>query len=344
MDVPVQPADKQTLPQQPGRPWYRWLLRGVVAGLLLAFAGETSQVYFLGNFHTVEPGKFYRCSQPSPAHLRRLIKDHGIRTVVNLRGCCSDYRWYRDECRVSADLDVCQEDLCFSAGRLPSVAEIRRLVEILDHSALPLLFHCHRGADRTGLASTVALLLHSDLPYETARRQLGPRYGHVAIGRTANLDRFFDLYCEWLDHEGLSHSRQNFRRWIEQDYCPGECRAEIEALDLPRTVPAGEPFAACIRVRNTSIKPWQLRPGVTSGVHAAGVLINSRGETWGISRAGLFDAVVPPGESIELTLPVRAPEHSGRYQLILDMIDERHCTFFQTGSEPLEWDIEVRGK
>jgi hypothetical protein len=299
-------------------------------------------VFLFGNFHTVIPGRFYRCSQPSPGRLERLIRAHGIRTVVNLRGCCAPFDWYLDECRTSARLDVCQEDLCFSAGRLPAVSEMRRLVAVLDRSEYPLVFHCQRGADRTGLASAVALLLYADVPYEQARRQLGPRFGHVALGRPANLDRFFDLYREWLDRQRLSHSRANFRRWVEHDYCPGECRASVEPLDLPRAVAAGEPFACRVRCRNTSVKVWHLRPGAGSGIHASFVAGDVSGGTLSVGRGGLFDAAVAPGESIDLTLPVPAIRVPGHYTLLVDMVDEQQCNFFQTGSEPLEWEFDVR--
>jgi hypothetical protein len=56
----------------------------------------------------------------------------------------------------------------------------------------------------------------------------------------------------------------------------------------------------------------------------------------------MFDAEVAPGESIDLTLPVPAPRVPGRYLLTADLIDEQHCTFFQAGSEPLEWEFDVR--
>jgi hypothetical protein len=342
MDTPAQPAEDLAPRVRPS--WLRQVALGALLGLLLALAGEAGRVLFLGNFHTVAPGRFYRCAQPSPAHLEQLIRAHDIRTVVNLRGCCSSFDWYLDECRTSAKLDVCQEDLCFSAGRLPAVPELRRLVEVLDHSEYPLLFHCQRGADRTGLASAVALLLHSDLPFEEARRQLGLRFGHVALGRPANLDRFFDLYREWLGRQGLAHSRDHFRRWIERDYCPGECRAALEPLDLPRAVPAGEPFGGRVRCRNISVKPWRLRPGASAGVHASVVVTDARGATMSVGRAGLFDAEVAPGQSIDLTLPVPAVRLPGRYRLTVDMIDEQHCNFFQVGSEPLEWEFEVRAQ
>jgi hypothetical protein len=342
MDTPAQPASDSAPPRPTRRRWLRLGARAVLGSLFLAAAGEAGRVFVGDNFHTVVPGKFYRCSQPSPDRLEQLIHEHGIRTVVNLRGCCASFDWYLNECRAGAALDVCQEDLCFSAGRLPAVAELRRLVEVLDRGEYPVLFHCQRGADRTGLASVVALLLHTDVPYDEARRQLGLRYGHVALGRPGNLDRFFDLYREWLEREGLPHSRDHFRRFVERDYCPGECRADIEPLDVPRTVPAGEPFGARFRFHNNSVKPWRLRPGITAGVHASFVVTGARGATFAVGRAGFFDAVVEPGESIDLTLPVPALRAPGRYLLTVDLIDEQHCNFFQTGSEPLEWEFEVR--
>jgi hypothetical protein len=317
-------------------------VRGVCAGALLASAAEVGRVFLGGNFHTVEPGRVYRCSQPTPERLERYIADHGIRTVVNLRGCCAPLSWYLDECRASAAHDVCQEDLCFSAGRLPAEAELRRLIEVLDRTEYPILFHCRRGADRTGLASAVALLLHTDLPYDEARRQLGLRYGHFAVRRTANLDRFFDLYREWLSREGLVHTRANFRRFAVHDYCPGECRADIEPLEVPRSVPPGEPFPVRVRLHNTSVKPWHLRPGLTSGVHVTFVVTDTHAAPVTQGKGGLLEAVVEPGTSIDLTLPVPALRRPGRYTLMVDVVDEQHCTFFQTGSEPLECEFEVR--
>jgi hypothetical protein len=346
MDAPPQPADDPALPRLTRRAWLRLGVRATFVGLFAAAAGELGSVFVGDNFHTILPGQFYRCSQPSPEQLEQLIRRHGIRTVVNLRGPCPSlnpsFAWYWSECRKSAALDVCQEDLCFSAGRLPAVPEVRRLVEVLDRSERPLLFHCHRGADRTGLASVVAMLLYGDVSYEDARRQLGLRYGHITLGRPANLDRFFDLYGQWLRHEGLAHSRDNFRRWIERDYCPGECRAVIEPLDMPRTVFAGEPFGATVRCHNTSVKPWHFRPGTTSGIHAYFVVSDERAAVAAMGQAGLFDAEVAPGASIDLTLPVPALRRPGRYTMMVDMIDEQHCNFVQTGSEPLEWEFEVR--
>src|SRR5262249_12041484 len=156
----------------------------------LPFGIELCRVYFAGNFHTVLPGRIYRSAQPSADDVRRAVRDHGVCTIVNLRGCGQPFDWYMDECRAAQQMAIAQEDISFSANRIPSATELRRLVEVLDRAEYPLLFHCRRGADRTGMVSTIALLLQNDVTLAQARRQLGPRYGHVRLGKTAALDRF----------------------------------------------------------------------------------------------------------------------------------------------------------
>ena len=60
----------------------------------------------------------------------------------------------------------------------------------------------------------------------------------------------------------------------------------------------------------------------------------------GAGRAGLYHAVVPPGQFIDLTVvtPALLP---GTYDLRAYMMDEQHAVFNQTGSEPLFCKVEV---
>jgi hypothetical protein len=332
-----------------GRSLGRSAAYGCLAGLVLSFGLHAVYTLLGPNFHTVVPGRVYRCAQPSGRRLEELIRRKNIRTIVNLRGCCEPLPWYVEQCRVTNRLNVSQEDLSFSAARMPSVLGLRQLVEVLDHSELPLLFHCHKGADRSGLASAIALLLLTDTPLEDARHQLGPRYGHLPLGRTVYLDRFFDLYREWLAAQGRSHSPDAFRQWAEHDYCPAECRCTLELLDNVQGtlhVPPGRPWPVRVRCHNTSIKPWHLRPGNNTGIHLVFLLLDTQDQQVADGRAGLFNAVVPPGEHIDLTVALPAlplPGHflPARYLLRLDMVDEQHAGFLQEGSQPLELEVEV---
>jgi Tyrosine phosphatase family len=294
------------------------------------------------NFHTLIPGRVFRCAQRTGPELEQLIQRYNIRTVINLRGCCAPWPWYLDECRATFHQNISQEDICFSAGRLPSVSEVRRLVEVLERTEYPAALHCRRGSDRTGLASAIVLLLQTDSDLEHAWRQLGLRYGHVAIGRPACLHRFFQLYRDWLASKDLTHSPARFRHWLKHEYCPGSCRSRVEPLDLPATIPVAKPFALRFRMTNTSLETWRLQPETNAGFHARFVLWNDDDQQLAAPRAGLFREEVPPGGTIDLTLAFPALKSPGRYRVMVDMVDERQCWFFQTGSQPWEMELEAR--
>jgi protein tyrosine/serine phosphatase len=340
------PIDRETAPSSPPT-LFRWIAltkasaAGVVAGLAFWVLAETGNILVGSNFHEVAPG-IYRIAQPTGSQLAYYIRRNGIKTVINLRGCCDPSPWYLDEAGVCAECDVSLEDLGFSAGRMPAVDTIRELVDVLEHSEYPILVHCHRGIDRTGMTVAMALLLRTDCSLEEARYQLGPRYGHLPLGRTGNIDRFFDMYQEYLDQKGIAHSRATFRHWVLNDYCPAECRCTIEVLDptgKPAHVPVGRPFAVHIRCHNTSVKPWQLRPNTDAGIHAIWQLFDDQGKELRMGRSGLFFATVEPGQSIDLTLSIPSIRKPGRYQLRIDMKDEQHAFFFQLGQDPLIWDM-----
>jgi hypothetical protein len=319
------------------------LLRGCLAGFVVAWALELVYMFIGPNVHVVAPGAVYRSAQLGPKDLERVVAQHHIRTIVNLCGCCDPLPWYLQESRDSCRLGICQEDVSFSACRLPPVDSMRHLVEVLDRCDYPILLHCHRGIDRTGMASTVALLLHTDATLAEAREQMGLRFGHMSLGRYGNLDRFFDLYQEWLTATNQTHSPAVFRRWIAQDYCPGECRSDIEALDpQPLQSTADEPYGFRVRCTNTSIKPWVLQPGTNAGIHLGWLVFGGQAEVPLEGRSGLFDAVVPAGRSIDLTVAL-PPLPRGHYEVQLDMVDEQHAWFYQTGgTQPVTLELEAR--
>jgi hypothetical protein len=334
----------------PARPASRFsplyaVFRGCVAGFVAAWTIEILYMFLGTNIHVVAAGEVYRSARLDPPDLIRVVRQYKIRTLFNLCGCSDPEPWYKQESLATCQLDICQEDLGFSAGRLPSIYAMRRLVEALDRCDYPILIHCHRGIDRTGMASTVALLLHTDVGLAEARQQLSLRFGHLAVGRPAQIDRFFDLYQEWLRTKNLSHSSAHFRQWAVYEYCPGECRSDIALLephDGPLHARAGQPFGFRIRCTNMSVEPWIMQPGANAGVHMGWTLLNEKDEYLAEGRSGLFDAVVRPGEDVDLTVAL-PPLAVGRYHVQLDMIDEQHAWFYQTGgAEPLTVELEVQ--
>lgn len=325
------------------------VVRGCVTGLLAAVGLHIGYVLGWTNFRTVLPGEVYRCAQPSAATLERAIRRHGIRTVVNLRGCCPAGDWYREEARATARLDVHQEDVALSATRLPSVVAVRQLLDIIDYSTYPLLFHCHQGADRTGLASVMTVLVRTNATLGEARRHLGLRSGHLPFGKTGNIDRFFDLYEDWLRNEEKPHSPDRFRAWVRQEYCPAEGRAEFTLLEPLRHVEgrrpilptqAGEARLLKVRCHNTSTHPWRFQPGNNAGIHVWAYLLDREERSVRMDRAGLFHATVEPGEHLDVMVPLPALP-AGRYELRLDLADEQHGFFQQMGNSPFVVELEV---
>jgi protein tyrosine phosphatase (PTP) superfamily phosphohydrolase (DUF442 family) len=343
MSEPAPVAAESGPPRPPSRKGgiLRAALRGCLYGLGLALLFEGCQVFLGDNLHVLIPGEVYRCGQLSGARLEQVIGQRGIRTVINLRGCCAPQDWYLAECRATHRTNTNQEDISMSAGRFPSTHELRYLLEVLERCDYPILIHCKQGADRTGLVSALILLLRTNTPLEQARQQLTVRYGHVAIGRPSNLDRFLELYTHWLERQQRDHSAQALRDWLADSNCPGEYRCTFQPLDFPRTLPFNQPTALKLRARNDGRTPWLFQPEDNAGIHLCYTLRNEDEQSVANARAGMYHAQVLPGESIELTLALPPLTRAGRYRLRVDLVDEPHCIFAQTGEEPLDWEFEV---
>ncbi len=344
--MPLLLADPPQAPppicREPPRGATRWLVIGAVALCLIPLGWESYRVVLGDNSHEVVPGKVYRCAQPDAQKLRAIVEKHGIRTVINLRGACPLSAWYGPECQVLDELRVARHDVPLSSAGLPAVAEFRRLAAALEGCSYPVLLHCRRGADRTGLVSALCRLLHTEDDVPAARQQLSLRYGHFPIGETAVLHQVLDMYEEWLARKGTPHRPELLRQWVLNDYKPAHRWAELEPLEAPEQLPFGRPVAARFRVHNRSESVWRLAKEPNRGVHLMCLIRKpDLSQAW-LDGAGFFEAVVPPGGSIELTLALPAIRTPGKYIMTVDMADPDGGWFFLTGSPRFEREIEVR--
>ncbi|WP_182713185.1 tyrosine-protein phosphatase [Brevundimonas aurantiaca] len=153
------------------------LLAAILIAVVIAYVGATAMT---GNFHTVAEGEVYRSAQPSPAALERYVREHGIRTVINLRGENPSDGWYQDEVATSRRLGLRHIDFRMSAKRGITRREAWGLIQIMQRAPKPILIHCESGADRTGLASALYVAGIQRRGEDAAEEQLSLKYGHIA--------------------------------------------------------------------------------------------------------------------------------------------------------------------
>ena len=310
----------------------------VAAATLLV---EPARVLVGDNLHAVVPGAVYRSAQPSPAKLKTLVERHGIRTVINLRGACPDKAWHPAEAAAAQRLGVTLIDLEIPLHHLPSPATVRRLVRTLETAQQPILMHCRRGADRTGLASAVALLLRDGVELDVGTRQLGLRFGHVPFGSPAVLGDFFDDYRGWLARNQHGHDHATFRRWLLEEYRGAQYQYAVEeATRLTETPRVGLPVSYRVRLKNTSPYAWNIETGRLASYHVGCLLWHGEGAAEpvavGLERCGLRAEVIAPGGTLETTIIVPPLHKPGRYRIRIDMVDRERCWFADVGATPFE--------
>ncbi|MBB3976504.1 protein tyrosine/serine phosphatase [Rhizobium azooxidifex] len=175
------------------------LLAGAVLG------GYAANLQVTGNFHTVIEGELYRSAQPNPAQLESYVRDHGIRTIINLRGENARAPWYEAELQTARALGVHHIDYRMSASKELSTSRADELVAIMAAAEKPILIHCQAGSDRTGLASALYSLRVAGRRESEAERQLSFYFGHVGIPHLSSayaMDTSWETFEAYYAPEG----------------------------------------------------------------------------------------------------------------------------------------------
>lgn len=161
------------------------------------------------NFATVAPG-VYRSNHPNHRRFAAYAA-RGVKTVLNLRGPAAQPH-YLFEVESCAALGLHLVNVQMAARRAPDPRELIALLDAFETIERPFLMHCKSGADRTGLAAAIYLMVHEGADITTAKRQLSFRYVHIRRTSTGILDHFLDVYAaraaqspisidDWIRHE-----------------------------------------------------------------------------------------------------------------------------------------------
>jgi tyrosine-protein phosphatase SIW14 len=132
------------------------LILGILIGGPLTYSNYRSTAF--RHFHVVEPGILYRSGQMTLDGLKRIIHDHGIKTVITLRDAA-----HPDQ----PPPDLKEEEYCraeelnyyritpktwwASDGSVPAANGVKLFLDVMrDPANYPVLIHCFAGIHRTG--------------------------------------------------------------------------------------------------------------------------------------------------------------------------------------------------
>lgn len=161
------------------------------------------------NHDEVAPGVL-RSNQPTFGRLQRL-RDAGLTAVLSLRGGSAAAQGsIMAHC---AALGLGFHVIPLSARRAPDRESLLALIDLFRRLDGPFLMHCKSGADRTGLAAAVYLMVIEGQEVAAARRMLSLRYLHARWTKTGVLDRLLDAYEQ-------TGAGRTFEDWVRYDYDP----------------------------------------------------------------------------------------------------------------------------
>jgi len=319
--------------------------------LILVGSAATIGMNVLRNVHTFADGEGVRTARLNVSTLRETLTERKIQSVLCLMGEPDDLPWY-DEEALCGELGVSFHALEASSEELPSVRLVQDLVDAWETMPRPILVHCRRGADRTGLTVAMIEMLRGTDPEKALDEHLTWTRLHLCDRETCQLHRFFSLYQEYLDGQAAAHTPELFRSWCLETYYPPPYSRAVEVLSFPETARTGEICTARFRVTNTSGEPWATSSDQSEGTRFGGRVLGplrgfpDRGDLTleryfhehRLSARFGFRILTPDGswesgETREMDCVFPAGEEPGTYLYRLDMIEE-HVTWFSVRSTP----------
>ncbi|PWL19407.1 protein tyrosine phosphatase [Falsochrobactrum shanghaiense] len=171
---------------------------GVLALALLIAAsvpgGYLVAMQYKGNIHAIIAGEAYRSNQLDPVRITYMHNQHGIRSIINLRGAEPGSEWYDDEIATAKALGIQHIDFEMSASKQLSPERTQQLIAVMRNAQKPVLIHCKSGSDRTGLAAALYVAAIGRGSERRAERQLSIAYGHFGLpfSPTYAMERTFE--------------------------------------------------------------------------------------------------------------------------------------------------------
>ena len=181
----------------------KWTRRLLVAGLLILAAEQTwrhgHDYVFADRFAEVEPGRIYRGAWQKPWPMRRVVRDHRIKTVVALAHP-PDHPLPIREQALAKELGVRWihipiVDFRGDGERINVSDQLEAAAAaIADPRNQPVYFHCHHGINRASMAQMAYRMLYCGWNLEQASDEIDRDFGLVEASRGPDyrhMERFY---------------------------------------------------------------------------------------------------------------------------------------------------------
>jgi protein tyrosine/serine phosphatase len=169
------------------------------------------------NQHQIARG-VWRSNYPDGARIAALAK-MGIKNIITLRGDTTT-PWLLLEQEACARHGITLSAIPMRSAAAPRKETLQTLIALFRKLDRPLLIHCKSGADRTGLASAIYLMVIEGQPLGVARRMLSLRYLHAHFLRAGVLDMLLDDFAR--------SGKADFAAWLADDYDHTALQARFE--------------------------------------------------------------------------------------------------------------------
>lgn len=170
----------------------------------------------LKNFRTVIPNEIYRSGQPTAKDIEAWRDSYHIKSILNLRGHV-DFGTMGKAFDYSKSIGLEAKVVKLFSNELPTIDELDKIIDFIINSPKPLLIHCMRGVDRTGLISAVALILNN-YSLERASDELSWKKGFLPYREQDKFRIVINNYEQWLIDNKLNTNKDNFVFWAKNIY------------------------------------------------------------------------------------------------------------------------------
>jgi protein tyrosine/serine phosphatase len=154
------------------------------------------------NFHIVD-NDIWRSAQPSVESIA-VMKMHGLKTIINLRGSEENHLW---ESRICDSLGIQYFHVPMDGREVPDTAYLNNILRIIESKQnQPIMYHCLGGKDRTGIVTAIYRLKNSDVSFEEVHKEM-LMYGYNE-GEFPQLAEFVKNYRKrYLQNEVLDEQK-----------------------------------------------------------------------------------------------------------------------------------------